>query len=282
MDDAKIGGGNGGLTQRSMLTASGAIASFETPLHHDICQMNKLLLNNVPINVKLHQSADSFRLMTESTTEAYSVEIKEIKLKVCHVVVSDLITVAHSEALSIAPSIYSYWRSALRTYDIASGSSSFSADDLLSGIIPSKCVVAFVSSSAYAGSYQKNPFNYQNFKLSFLEITLNGNSVPGPSFQPNYQTNDYIECYSSLFFNKYPSKTGNWITRTEYPAGYCLYVFNIAGHTGDDIMSEKVHGHTRLHVKFAEALKESVKVIVYCQYPDQFYVNKSRDVLFEL
>lgn len=275
------GSNNGGATQRSLLTAAGKIASFECSLHHDVTDWDKLILSNVPINIKLHQSADAFRLIAKSTTEKYSVNIHEIKMKVCHVRVSPLVTIAHDSSLDVSPAIYSYFRSSLKTYDLAEGSSSFSADNILNGIIPSKCVVCFVESSSYAGSYSTNPFNMVNLKLNFIELLANGQSVPQRALTPNFETDDYIECFNTIFYNKFPSGTGNWISRTDYKSGYTFYVFNVSGQLGDNVFGPVIKGHTRLNIKFAENLSNSCKAIIYCKYPDQISITKQREVLLE-
>ena len=55
----------------------------------------------------------------------------------------------------------------------------------------------------------KNPFNFQPFGLNFLELTVDGKSMPTVPFQPKYQDNEsltelyhpngYVHEFLSLF-----------------------------------------------------------------------------------
>lgn len=285
MDDPPRSG-NGGATDRYNLTKTGSVVSAEGPIHADICQQEKLILNGVPICIRLHQSLDAFRLISKKPatgeTEKYQVEITDAILKVCLAKINPKVMVAHSEALNIGEALYPYWRSNVKSYTVPKENMSFSTDDILCGICPSSVIVGIVSSEAYVGSYHKNPYNFANFDLSFLELMVNGNSVPGQPFQPNYKSGDYTSCFLSLFGTSYPSKAGNWLWRSDYPKGYCLYKFTLQGQIENtDLMTEQKRAHTRLNVRFGTKLPESVTIVVYSTYPSLMKINQSREVLLE-
>ena len=41
----------------------------------------------------------------------------------------------------------------------------------------------------------KNPFSFQNMKVNYLEISVDGQHVPNDPFKPNYDKNDYVTSY---------------------------------------------------------------------------------------
>ena len=92
---------NAGHVQRKLLTKGGVI-DFESPLHMDVCQQPKAILNGVQLTVKLFQSGDNFRLFSPSGTK-YSVEITDAVLKVCNVTVQPSVLVAQNEMLLKTP-----------------------------------------------------------------------------------------------------------------------------------------------------------------------------------
>lgn len=278
MDDVPKNG-NGGATDRYNLSKSGGIVSMEGPIHSDICMQDKLILNGVPITFRFHQSSDQFRLICDGTT-GYQSEITEVYLKVCQVKLNPKVMIAHDEALNLGDAIYEYWRSNIKTFTVAKGTYAFSTDDFLCGTCPSNVYVTLVRADAYAGSYSKNPYNFQNFDLNYIQILIDGNSV-GPALQPNYSTKDYTESFLSVFGDRYPAHGGNWLWRSDYPAGYTIYRFKIEGQVEPGIMTLPKKAHTRLNIRFTKALPEAVTVIVYSQYPSLMKINKARDIIQE-
>lgn len=272
-----ITGSNSALLQRYTWTKDGNSVALEGPLHHDLCQMNRLVLNGVPIHLKLYPSLDVFRLMT-GTEEKYKVEIEDIVFRVCQVTIDPKIIVIHNELLEKNDAVYPFWKSIIRTYGIAEKSFTFSCEDILNGVIPSKVIVGLVASEAYAGSYKKNPFNFINADLNYLELMINGSSTPGRALQPNYTKKDYITEYNSIFFNQYPPHGGNFIHRDEYPNGYCLYCFDVESQLGGDVMGQPRNGQTRLTARFSKELPFPVTVIIYCAVSSVMKIDKARNV----
>ena len=281
MDNATV---NNGHTQRHALTKDGT-ADFEGTLHIDVAQQPKAILNGVQLSVKLFQHDDSFRLF--SGTGDYKVEIVDAVLKVCHIKVNPHIILAHNNQLKKTPAIYPFWRSDIKTYAISAGNLTYAQDDLFQGLVPNKMIVAFTSSAAYTGDITKNPFNFHHFNLNYLELSVDGRSVPGVPFQPiftphtddGYSSSGYVHEYLSLFKNNYPQKTGNWILRSDFPKGYALFVFDIKPGTSEELFSSVRRGRTRLSVRFGSGLSEPAIAIVYALFPDEFRIDQSRNVV---
>jgi hypothetical protein len=242
--------------------------------------MDRILVNGLIVNIRMYPSRNSFRLMT-GETEEYKVEITKAVYKVCQVEIDPSVLVAHDQAMEIRPAIYPFWKSYFRTYGIPSGSESYSCEEILNGLVPSRIVVAFVSSSAFTGTYNKNPYNFQNFNLNYLELTVNGQSVPSRPFMPSFTENDYVTEFLSMFFNKYPQHGGNFISLEDYPNGYCLFVFSPDRQADEKVMSKKQQGQTRLNMRFQSALSEAVTMITYSVVPSEFKIDRARNVLME-
>ena len=222
-------GGNGGLLERYTLTMDGLEVSMEGPIHMDICQQSRAILNGVQITVKLYPSSDDFRLMAGDKV-LYRVAITDAVLKVCNVKVYPDVMIAHNDALKLGEALYPISQSKVKTATIPKGSFTHTIDGLFNGDVPSSLVVGLVSSEAYAGSYAKNYANFKHFNLNYLSFSSDGNSIPAAPFQPDYVSGEYTAEFLSLFLNHYPQHAGNFITREDYPFGYCIYVFNIIQH----------------------------------------------------
>ena len=81
------------------------------------------------------------------------------------------------------------------------------------------------------------------------------------------------------FFNE-----GNQILRESYPNGHCRFAFNLtpdlSANDGTHWNLVK-HGSSRLVVRFAEPLANTVNCIVYADYDNILEVDASRQVIVD-
>ena len=178
-------GGNIGLNQRWEWTKDGRSVDMEGPLYCDILQQKHLLLNNIPIRIKLTPSSNDFALIGEGR-----VVVEEALLWVCHVDVSPdaynmIATKLHKETAK-----YSFMKSEFLCHSIPAGSTSFKLANLFQGRIPTQLVMAFVNTESFNGKGDLNPFNFQHFYLQYLDVSANGRSLPRErSLQPDFIKN---------------------------------------------------------------------------------------------
>ena len=269
--------GNPGLEKRYILTKTGLAVAMEGPLHLDIAQQDRPLLNGVGITLKMYPNSDKFLLMSDDKKE-YKVDITEVSFKVCYVKVADSVILAQNEVLKSSPALYPFWKSNIKTFSLAKGISTFTADDIFHGNVPSKVILGFVRTEAYSGSYSFNPFNFIHSGVNFIEFAVNGKSVPEEPLQPNFANLDFVTSYLTLFKNKYPQHRGNFIERDDYDNGYSLFLFDIQGEADGDLMSKSKEGISRLQLRFSENTQSALTVIVYALFPGMVYCDQSRNV----
>lgn len=283
MDSCSTLGRNMGLNQRFIFTQGQSIVDVEGSLHADVFQQPRYILNGVDIGLKLWPSKDSFRLINNHNDKSYKVTLVDACLKVCKVTVAPPVVLAHNEALSIAPAKYPYQKTSVKVFTLPAGQHSASLDDVFQGACPSKLTVGFVAASAYNGNFKLNPLNFKHYSLNFMAFYVNGESVPTQPITCNFEQNQYIEAYQSLFTvtGKDEEDSGNEIDRLQYKNGNTLFGFLVDPTAASDLAYWPVvkHGHTRLDIKFSKALPESVNVILYATFPGMFQVDASRNVI---
>ena len=193
----------------------------------DIFNLSKYLLNGVPLKVVLFQSKNPFRVMKDKTlTDNFKVILTSACLKVCKVLPSPGIITAHGQSLEDKnQAIYPYMKADIKTFAIAKGSYSVFLDDIYQGQLPSRLVCGLVKSEAFSGSYELNPFNFQNCSVEFIVCKADGQSVPFDGIQTDFTKGNYIEAYESLFLGTGidGSDNGVFCQRQEYPSGYTLF-----------------------------------------------------------
>ena len=275
--DAVPPGNNSGLMTRAAYFGSGSEVQITGPLKIDLSQQSRLLLNGVPVIIKMFPSNNNFVTMSPSETP-YKLVITEASLKVRHAKMNPKIILAHNEALNHGEALYPYWKSNVKAFSIPAGVSSYSIDDLYNGMKPSRLIIAMVGNAAYTGDSERNPFNFRHYMVNFIQFTVDGNSVPEKAFQPDFGAAGYTDAYYRMFFDKYPEEGGNFITLEDFQNGYAFFCFNLDGQGTKDVMVEQKHGQCRLEMSFAAALAESVTLIAYSQFPSMFKVDKTRNV----
>ena len=278
MEDMKYNGLNTSYAARATPTMNGGTASIEGCLYVDLgLDKKRAILNGVALNFKFFQSNDDFRLMS-ARDEKYKLKITDAVLKLCHVSLNPAMVVAHNEALDISPAVYPFWRSDIKTFSVAQGSHTFMVDNIFHGEVPSKIIVGMVSNSAYSGDYKKNPFNFKNMDLNYLEINVDGQPVPNRPFKPNFDTKDFSASFLSLLDNEFARKKGIIIRYNDFPGGYALYLFDIQSFLSGSVMSKSPKGHVRLSARFAKALPETINIIVYAKFPEIMKIDKTRSI----
>ena len=218
-DNDPLDSGNMGLYTRTRMTNQSAIVDLEGPVYNDICMQSRYILNGVQVGFKFWPSSNQFKLMSLSKSDDFKVEIKEAVLKVCMIEVSPEIVIAHAETLQYGAAKYLYQRTDMKSFAIAKGQYSCCVEDIYQGEVPNRVVVGFVTSEAFMGSYEKNPFNFQTFDLSFAGFYIDGRSMPAEPLTPNYKAGNYLSAYMTTFEENYQKNFGHYITRADYIRG---------------------------------------------------------------
>jgi hypothetical protein len=301
MDDAVA---NIGYYQRRKRTKNGYLVQLSAPLFLDLCEQDRLILNGVEINLKFWANQPAFYLMSSEKDKRYEFVITDAYFNACMVEVSPAIVVGHAAALKEYPALYPISQSDIKTFSISQGLYDFTVDNIFQGDVPSNVIIGLVASEGYNGSFKRNPFNFDHFNCNFCGFYINGESVPGEPFQPNYpeevtdpetgevtqspknlQSVSYNESYLSLFGQSYSSDENIAISWEDYPKGYCLYKFDFLekkkeGDESEIISSLPRRGHTRLILKFKKPLKESVNVLIYARFPRIMKIDQTRNIIF--
>ena len=86
--DASIVGSNFGLVARSQYVRKSSSFEMEGPLLEDVFQLDRYLLNNLSVRIKLHPKRSPFIFMSNKTSPDYKLQIQDIAIRACMVKVS--------------------------------------------------------------------------------------------------------------------------------------------------------------------------------------------------
>jgi hypothetical protein len=279
---------NDGLWSRWLYTMNGQAVDMEGPLYVDVFQQEYLLVNGVAMKIKLTPSSDQFRLI--SSNDNYKLKLEEIKLKVCYVdihptVYSHIITRLDKETVK-----YHYMRSDIYTHSIQKGENRVILSNVYQDKVPSQLIIALVNSDSYLGKINSNPFNFKNFNVNYIDVNVNGKSIPYQQpLEPKHGTevddkerNALLASSYLTLFNgsgKLQKDAGNNINRFDFGHGYTMYCFSLdpAFFRGSQ-HPVTVGGNLRIEIRFNSALTENATLFMYGNFPQTIEVDKTRNV----
>lgn len=264
---------NVGSLRREQRSKDSKLIDMIGPLHADICQMDRLIINGVDISIKLYPSKPSFNLMSKAAhAPAFKPEIVSTVLKVCKVTIDPSILAAQSAVLAKGITVkYPIEKTELKSFVIPQNQLSFYQSDIFQNKVPTTLVIGIVNARAFQGDYTRSPYNFDTFGLNKLAVYWDGTAVPFKPLQLNYEHGEYLQAYKTLIDESY--KCG--VTHREFAAGYALYVYNLSD---TKCTPKPKDGNLSIEGSFDTPLTESVNIIIYAKFPGLIQVDQYRSV----
>ncbi|GFY22015.1 uncharacterized protein F54H12.2 [Trichonephila clavipes] len=144
-------------------------------LHVDLFNQDTLLLNLVDLKIKLIRSKTEFSLMGDGD---YKVVFDHISLFVRKVRVNPGVLIGHAKALEKATAKYPIDRVVCKVFSLPQSSYSFIQDNVFSGQMPKRLVLACVDNDAFNGNYKKSPFEFNHYYMNLLGVYVDGQPMP--------------------------------------------------------------------------------------------------------
>jgi len=249
--------------------------------HVDLFHQPLDLPPNCGLTLKLTPSPTTFHLMEKADGKS-KVALLEARLFVRTKKVAPELVLAHKEMLQKGNMRFPLNRVTVNKYGIATGFKSVSIPMNFPAKLPKRLFMALVSNTATSGARDKNPFNFQNFKLQDLTLTVNGVQVPMNGLEMDFEKNDYMRAYLNTL-QALGIDTDNRaidITPSEFSGGYTIYGFKIAPGPVDGAVHTVANsvGSIVANLTFAEGLGENVDVIVLAETPAILEIDKLTSV----
>ena len=263
---------NMGLKRRHGICTANPTFDMIGPLHVDVFNQSKYMLNGVTMKVRMTRSKDSFVLMAKSdVTESFKVDILSAKLFVRKLKITPSLCLAHERILQQKTAKYPITRVECKVIHLPQGQKSFTHDNLFLGQLPKRIVLGLVDNRAFNGDISLNPYNFQHCNLNYLAVHLDGQQVPWAPLQPSFSGSSYIRAFYTQFTggDGISSDTGNTIGREQFVNGHALYCFDLT----PDLSSSCGHhfsvtksGNLRVELAFEVALSITGNVLVYSEF----------------
>ena len=226
--DFTNGDNTNGIVRMAYIKES-KVLDLQGPILHDLFQVKRYIFNQVGISMKFRRSTPDFCLLSNEAKK-YKIDIEEMDLRVCKVPVNPIVITAHNAMLSSTNAKYPYTKREMAS--MAKGTLNFSLNQVFQDSCPNRVIVTFVCSEATSGgSLTKNPWNFQNYNLSQISVSVDGAPINGGHMQISYDsTNGYTitRVLTNLLEStkKWLNDEGMGLDRDDIAGGCALYAFD--------------------------------------------------------
>ena len=271
---------NQALNYRYKYTKDSKIFDLLGPLHIDLGNQDKLLVNGVSLRIKLERSKDSFLLM--STKDDYKFQIKQATLLMRKVEINASISIAHEKALDIGMMKYPIRKIDIKIFTLATGIQSSTISNAYIGNLPTRIIIAFVSNQSFNGNIMNNPFLFKNYDLNYICLIKENKMIPSKPYTPNFENDSFVRSYFTLFteLKSYYHENFPNVSYEEYKSGMTFFVFDLTPDysASETHMSVITSSNLSIDLKFSKPLPETVNVIAYSEQRNLIEIDKSRTV----
>ncbi|XP_061180826.1 uncharacterized protein F54H12.2-like [Saccostrea echinata] len=250
-------------------------------LHLDLFQQDRFLPNGVDVRLRFNRARPDFYMMTAQANTG-KVKILSMVLWVRKVKPSPTLMNHINQTLNTHRAKYPLRRVEVKSFTIPTGTQSKITDHLFQGQMPKRLILGFVENAAFNGDKTKNPFNFQNFGIKKLDVSINGETMMTRCFEPNFNEDLYLRSYLSMYqaLGKLGEDWAPDITLEEYKNGYTLWGWDFT--KDQEAQSDKFHlietGNLRVEVQFTNNTATTLNCVVYAEFDNLLEINKQREV----
>ena len=155
-------GSNNRLFERATWISTSKTMDLQGPIFHDLFDMDRYLLNQVDVNVKLYRNPVSFAPLAVDSTTDFKIVFENIYVIARKLRLNPAVSYGQAKMLEKKNALYPYTKKEVRVQTIPTGSSFFNWENMFQGKKPERVIVGFVKSKALNGDYTTNPFNFEH------------------------------------------------------------------------------------------------------------------------
>jgi len=220
--------GNAGLKDRFNLSKYSKVFTALCPLHLDLCAQKRYLQNRTNVKIRMSRVSPEFGLIANAGDKNFSWVTNAAYLLVRMVKPRDSLRLAVEQALQTQTVKYPLKTTEMRYFTFPGNGTTLNEPSLYSGHLPVRLCLGLVDADALDGNYKKSPLNFKSFKVSEIDVRVNGKSLTNDPLKIDLTNNDCVLPYFWMFKN-----TGGLFTNEpiisydQYQKGHFVYLFDL-------------------------------------------------------
>lgn len=273
---------NVGFKKRQNMISDSKPFELMGPLFLDLFRQERYLISQTDMRLKLLPSKAEFSLNAYGT-KAFKIKYLDVILYVPRAELNPSVINGHAVGMRRQNATYPLLHTEIITFTIPKGQKSYTKDRLFPDQAPKLLLVSMVENEALNGDIEKNPFHFQHFDLNKIALYREGRSVPGRPFTPDFDNKLYLRSYMNTMrtFGYLNTDDTNGLTPYEFANGYMIYAFDLTAETNVSAPYRQgiISKNLRLELFFANALKDTINVLLYSVFDSRIEITQLRDVI---
>ena len=262
-----------------------SIIDLRGKLHLDLTYQERAILGRTMFSIRMVPHQPKFYLTVPDGINV-TVELIDPRLDVHRSKITEQQLKGHQAALAVGTAKYPICRTEVIPFNLTKDYVDFMQDNLISGQIPRRCFVMFVSNDAFNGSLKEEPFQFENYNISYICMYVDGTMYPSRPYSPNFDKNLFAREHTALYqvLNQNGTDTYLQLSKKEFKTTNTIFAFNFApdlssgpGAAGHVNLIKR--GSVRIHVKFNEPLRKAVKCLLFAEFDNMIEIDEMRNVM---
>jgi len=251
----------------------------------ELTTMSRLILPTTEVSLQFEME-DTKKFLMHAADENYIMEIEKFSLCYDRVYLHEHIHDKIERAISVRnPAIYPVTKTEHRTKSFGPGVLSMNWPQMFYGNVPETVVLCFTTERANDGASDKNMYNFKNFQVTNLQLSVEGKQYPTYPLEFDFTNGDAMEGYKHLMDNIGTEITNapSSLSYEEFKESSFIVPFDL---TPDKCALFHAHkkqtGNMSLRVDLGTVLTEGVTCHFFAIYRDTIYIHgkmKEREVI---
>lgn len=261
---------------------STAVVEGFIPLHLDLAHQPRLLIPGVSLKIRLLRNSDSF-IFLKTDNKEYASSISKISLFVRKVTPTPSFILQQTGLLANQNAIYPIDRTWIKTFNLNKDSQDFVINNVFLGQLPGRVILGFVDSDRFNGSDTSSPFQFDNCNVNYLSLTVNGKTVPGVPYTPDFKSEFCRREYRGLLETAQGSQADCESLGIDYSSFLnqnTLFGFTLQpAITGpNQAVPPTDTGYLNIRLRFNSKLANNYTCIVWAEFLNTIEIDASRQV----
>jgi len=149
------------------------------------------------------------------------------------------------------------------------------------GTLPQRIYIFMTKQAAYNSQQNKNPFNFETFGLSKLQVLVNGRSVPHSQGMTTLSEYNYLKFYMTTLNSINSPETFN-VSFNDYTRGFFVIAIDVSSDfsAGCDYDNIDENGSLRIVADFKTPLKETITIFCLGEVQETLKIDSERKPSF--
>ena len=242
-------------------------------------RLSRLIPCQTEICLKFNRAPTSFCVLAKKDG-SYKIRILDAKLQVNRVKLFENAHKSFEKSLSSKGFFYPGTNPVVRTKTISKGDQNIDWTPF-TGKLPQRIYICMTKQEAYNSQQDKNPYNFETFGLSKLQVFVNGRSVPHSQGITTLSDFNYLKFYMMTLNSINSPETFN-ISYLDYTRGYFIIAIDVSSDfsAGCDYDNLDESGSLRIVADFKTPLKQTITIYSLGEIQETLRIDSDRKPSF--